>query len=80
MAKIEQRFPPEAQLEKIASINDAILSERIEQLMKQIELLESRILSKWDVAVTVSTVIGGVFAIVAATYGVISFLTNIPKP
>lgn len=77
--KIEQRFPAEAQLEKIASINDAILSERIDQLAKKVEGIESKILSKWDVAITVSTIIGGIFAVVAATYGVISFFTASAK-
>jgi len=68
ISKIEERFPPEAQLEKISSINDAVFSLRIDQLAKQIDTLETRILSRWDVAVIVSSMIAGIFAIVAATY------------
>ena len=73
-AKIESRFPEEAKLEKIASINDALLSERIDQLAKQVEGLEKRILSKWDVALTVSTMIAGIAFVVAATYGVLKIV------
>lgn len=72
--KIENRFPPESQLERISSINDALLSERIDQIGKRIESLEKQVLSRWDVAKTVSTVIGGVCAVVAATYSVMKVL------
>ncbi len=76
LENIENRFPEGSQLEKISSINDAILSERIEQLSKQLSALENKVLSRWDVAVTVSMIIGGVFTVVAATYGVINFITS----
>ena len=76
IAKIEKRFPSEAQLEKIASINEAIFAVRIDQLANQIDALEGRILSRWDVAVTVSSIIGAIFAIIAATYAVIGFIAK----
>jgi len=71
--KIEERFPEEAKLEKISSINDAILSERIDNLSSKIERIGKNILSKWDVAIVVSMIIGGIFAIASATYGVIKY-------
>ena len=74
LAKIESRFPEEAKLEKIASINDALLSERIDQLAKQVENLEQRVLSKWDVALTVSTIIAGIAFVVGATYAVLKII------
>ena len=76
LEKIENRFPEGSQLEKISSINDAILSERIEQLSKQLTSIENKVLYRWDVAVTVSMIIGGVFTVVAATYGVINFIVS----
>ena len=78
IAKIEARFPEEAKLEKIASINDALLSERIDQLSQQVKNLEKRLLSKWDVALTVSTIIAGIAFVVAATYGVMEVIGNAP--
>jgi hypothetical protein len=69
--KIEDRFPADATLEKIASINDALLAQRIDQLAKHIEGLESRILTKWDVAVTTGTMLAGIIAVVGATYAVL---------
>ena len=74
LKQIEERFPDKSNIEKIASINDAIFAERLETYSKQIEDIESKILSKWDVAIIVSTIIGGIFAIVGATYGVIVFI------
>jgi len=76
--KIEDRFPEDAKLEKIASINDALLSERIDQLAGQISALEKRILTHWDVAKIVSTIVGSICAVVVATYGIIQFLTKSP--
>tara|TARA_B100000508_G_C11432154_1_gene264006 strand:+ start:439 stop:951 length:513 start_codon:yes stop_codon:yes gene_type:complete len=74
IAKIEGRFPPDADLDKVASINDALLSERIDQLTKRLEGVEARILSKWDVALVVSAILGGISAVVAATVAVVRFL------
>jgi hypothetical protein len=56
--RVEQRFPEEATLEKIASINDAILATKVEQLEKSVAELESRLLTKWDVAAIISAVVG----------------------
>lgn len=78
LSKIETRFPEEAKLEKIASINDALLSERIDQLAKQVENLEKKILSKWDVALTVSTIIAGITFVVGATYAIMKYIGNAP--
>lgn len=71
---IEERFPEEAKLEKISSINDALLSERIDQLTEQVKALKGKALSKWNVAVITSSIIAGIFAVSGATYGVISFI------
>ena len=76
--KIEDRFPEEARIEKIASINDALLSERIDQLSKQIQGVESRILTKWDVALTVSAILTGIIVIVGATYAVLRAFGQAP--
>ena len=72
--KIESRFPEESKIEKIASINDALLSERIDQLKERVDRLGNKILNRWDVALTVSAIIGGIITIVVTTYSVIKFL------
>jgi hypothetical protein len=76
--KIENRFPDEAKLDKVASINDALLSERIDQLSKQVENLENKMLSHWDVALVVSAIIAAIIAVVGATYGVLKVMGVIP--
>jgi uncharacterized membrane protein YccC len=74
LERIEERFPEEATLEKIASINDAILATKIELLEKSIESLESRILSKWDVAMVFFQVIGTIGVIAAIIFTVATFV------
>ena len=76
--KIEDRFPEESQIEKIASINDALLAERIEQLSKQVQSIEARILSKWDVALTVGVIISGIIAVIVMTYGILKAFGKAP--
>lgn len=76
--KIEGRFPEEAKIEKIASINDVLLTARIDQLSEQLKHIEERILSKWDVAVVVGLIIAGIIAIVGATYAVLKATGTIP--
>lgn len=72
--RIEDRFPDESEIEKNSLINDALLAERIDQLVKRLDALETRVLSKWDVAKVVSGILAGISAVVAATYSVITFL------
>jgi DNA replication protein DnaD len=76
LEKIESRFPEDAQLEKIASVNDALLAERIEQLAKQISGIEEKILSKWDVAVIVSTILTSIIGIVSLTITVLRYFSG----
>jgi Zn-dependent oligopeptidase len=75
---IEERFPSNATIDKISSINDALFAQRIEQLTERIAKLEEKALNKWDVALTVSLVVGGIFAVVGATYGVLKALGHVP--
>lgn len=77
IAKIESRFPDESKLDKIASINDALLSERIDQIKERLAQIEEKALTRWDVALTVSAIIGGISFVVAATYGIIKFIGKI---
>ena len=74
--QIETRFPDTVKIDKISSINDALFAERIELLAKRLDSLESKILSKWDVAIIVSLVIAGISFIVGATYSVITVWGN----
>lgn len=71
---VETRFPNSTEIEKYASVNDALFNERLDQLGKRVERMESKILSQWDVAVVVSSVLGGIFGVVAATYAVLDFV------
>jgi hypothetical protein len=74
LERVEQRFPEEATLEKIASINDAILATKIEQLEKSLGLLDSRMVTKWDVATIVFAVIGAIGVIAGAIFAVANFV------
>jgi hypothetical protein len=67
---IEKRFPGESTIDKIASINDALFAQRIEQVTSRIE--------KWDVAIIVSVVAAGIFAVVGATYAVLKVFGHAP--
>lgn len=72
---IEKRFPSESTLEKIASVNDAILGTKIEELQKAIDRIESKLISKWDVAKIVFIIIGSLGALVGLVIAVIKFTT-----
>lgn len=74
LERIEQRFPEEATLEKIASINDAILATKLEYLDKSLKEIESRFLTKWDVATIVFAVIGGIGVAAGVIFTVANFV------
>ena len=74
LEQIESWFPDDSSIDKISSINDALFAERIEQLASRLTYLENNQLTKWDVALVVSLVLAGLFAVVAATYGTLDAL------
>jgi len=74
LERIEQRFADEATIDKIASINEAILATKIEQLQKSVELLESRIPTRWDVATIAFAVLSAVGGLAGLIFTVANFV------
>jgi hypothetical protein len=74
LEEIESRYPDEGSIERTLSVNEALLSERIDQLAVQTQGLEARVLSRWDVAMIVSTVLTGILSVSGGTYAVFSAL------
>lgn len=74
--KIEKRIPSEATIDKVASVNDAILATHIETLSESIKRLEERVLTKWDVAKIVFTIIGALGALISLVLTIIKFLSQ----
>ncbi|MGH3695052.1 MAG: hypothetical protein ACRDRX_13875 [Pseudonocardiaceae bacterium] len=76
---IEQRFPDKSEIDKIASVNDAIMATRIEALQESVKRLQKQVddqLTKWDVATIVFAVLGTLGVIVGLVFGVIKFVTG----
>jgi len=64
---IEARFPQEATLEKIASVNDAILATQLDAMSNSIKDIKDKMLTKWDVvkiAFAILAALGGISAII----------------
>ena len=64
--KLEGRFPNEATLEKYASVNDAILATRHEELARRMARLESEAMTPGKVILLLSTVLAVLFGMMAA--------------
>ena len=74
--EIESRFPSQDTIEKIASVNDAILATQIENLSEKINALEKSKLSKWDVAIVVFQIISALGVFCGVGFGIISYLSK----
>jgi HD superfamily phosphohydrolase len=72
--KIEERFPEESSLEKIASVNDAILGTKIEDLTESMKRIEENMLTKWDVVKIMFTIITCIIALITITIGILNYL------
>ena len=71
---IEARFPQEAMLEKIASVNDAIMATRLEAMSDSIKVIHDRMLTKWDVAKTVFTILSILGVLIGLILGIINLI------
>ena len=71
--EIEKRFPAEGTLEKIASVNDAILATNIESLTDSIKKIEERILTKWDIAKVVFQIIAALGVVIGLVFGILQY-------
>ena len=74
LEKIESRFPEGGDLDKYATINDALLAERVGKLAEQVTNLEKRLLTRWDVVQVVSAVLAGAVFVAGAAYGALKAL------
>ena len=71
--EIEKRFPSDSTIDKISSVNDAILATNIESLADSIKKIEEKILTKWDVAIIVFQVIAALGIIFGIVFGILSY-------
>lgn len=72
---IESRFPQEATLEKIASVNDAILATQLETLSDSIRAIQDKMLTKWDVA----KIVFAILSVLGVLVGLIFVIINLVK-
>lgn len=70
---IEARFPEQDKLEKIASVNDAILGTQLEAMSESIKAIQDEMLTKWDVAKVVFAILGSLGAIAAIVFGILNW-------
>lgn len=74
LEQIEARLPAEATLDKLASVNDAILATKLEETERAIARLDREAMSSGKVTAVVFTVLAAMFALVAAVPWIISQL------
>lgn len=72
--EIENRFPRETTLEKIASVNDAILATNLENLTESVKRIEEKMLTSWDVAKIVFLIIGALVGLAGFVLAVVRYL------
>ena len=71
---IEARLPKKATLDKLASVNDAILATQIEALTESVNDLKKNMLTKWDVAKVVFAIIGALGVISGIIIGILNVI------
>lgn len=80
LAEVEARFPDQSTIDKVASVNDAILATKVEHLEAEVKRLETRIddmPTKWDIATIVFAVIASLGVLVGAGITVIRWISGV---
>ena len=76
IARIEARFPDDAVIDKVASVNDAIFATSLEALAESVRRIEEKMLSKWDVAKIVFIIIGALGALLGVALAILRFVAQ----
>lgn len=71
---IEARLPKDDTLDKLASINDAILATQMEALAESVKRLQEKALTKWDVAKVVFTILGALGVTIGIVLGIMNLV------
>ena len=74
--EIEKRFPKEATLEKIASVNDAILATNLEALSESVKRIEEKLLTKWDIAKIVFQIIAVLGVAIGIVFAILKYVSG----
>jgi hypothetical protein len=74
LARVERRFPEESTIDKIASVNDAILATKVEQLEKAVKEIEPRLLARWDVAIVTLAIVSAITGLAGLIFTVANFM------
>ncbi len=80
LEEIEKRFPNESTIDKIASVNDAILATKIEHITDELRRIEKESLSKWDVVVIVIEVLVAGATVLGLIFTAIQYFATLPTP
>ena len=70
---IEKRFPEQDTVDKIASVNEAVLGTKIDNLTLTIQKLEEKLLSRWDVVKIVFQIIAALSALIGIILALATF-------
>ena len=69
---IERRLPKEATLDKLESVIDAILATQIEALTQSVNDIKKNMLTKWDLAKVVFTILGALGVMIGIIIGILN--------
>jgi hypothetical protein len=73
--KVEKQRNEIVEVQRIDPVLEATLKAAIENLTKRIEALEKTELTKWDVAVVVLQLLGGIGIIVGTIFGILKYVS-----
>jgi uncharacterized protein YeeX (DUF496 family) len=76
ISNIEKRLPEKDTIDKIASVNDAILATQLESLTETVKKIEEKTLSRWDIAKIVFQILAAVGLLVGIGLAIISHLLS----
>lgn len=71
---VEDRFPDSSTIDKVASVNDAVLATKLELVEKEVERLRGDTLTRWDVALVVFSIIGAMGVVLGMVVGALNLL------
>jgi hypothetical protein len=82
ISAVEALFPPSSEIDKYATVNDALLDSGLSHLRARVIAIEAQMLTRWEIAIVVFSILAALSVLTGAVFGIAAYVkpNDLPTP